>query len=221
MSSQVKHTPLTDLAPHNTDILLKDSIYAAIGLAAPVLENELDFGRFLESTLVTEVQYQQPGYNILRRRIAIVLGQWLGVEEGLDRPLVYQVFQFLLDKEDKLNDVVVRVTAGRQLKNVIDPFDFVPESFMPFLPTLLSRLMPLTEEVDLSETKLALLNTVSIIVVRMEHHVNIIKPGATLLLMMRRLAPLQTRSCLYCQHFGAKQAMNFSSSNPFSVYCLL
>lgn len=151
---------------------MKDSIYAAIGLAAPVLENELDFAAFLESTLVPEIQIPQPGYNILRRRIAITLGQWLTVKEGLNRPVVYQIFQYLLDKEDPLNDEVVRITAGRQLKNVIDPFEFAAEAFMPFLPTVLARVMGLIEEVELSETKMALLNTISVIVVKMDDHVS-------------------------------------------------
>jgi hypothetical protein len=155
----------------NTNVLLKDSVYAAIGIAAPVLEEKLDFSTFLESTLVPEVQIQQAGYNILRRRIAIVLGQWLPVKEGLNRPLVYQIFQHLLDKGDALNDQVVRVTAGRQLKNVIDPFEFLAEPFMPYTPVILGRLMQLVEEVELSETKMALLNTISIIVGKMEHHV--------------------------------------------------
>lgn len=125
----------------------------------------------MESTLVPEVQIQQPGYNIIRRRIAIVLGQWLPVREGLNRPLVYQIFQHLLDKGDYLNDQVVRVTSGRQLKNVIDPFEFLAEPFVPYTKTILSRLMQLIEEVELSETKLALLNTVNVIIVKMEHHV--------------------------------------------------
>lgn len=162
---------LTTVAVHNTDVLLKDSIYAAIGLAAPVLERELDFGTFLTSTLVHEVQIQQPGYNILRRRIAITLGQWLPVKEGLDRPLVYQIFQHLLNKDDRFNDQVVRVTAGRQLKNVIDPFEFLAEPFMPYAPTILSSLMQLIEEVELWETKMALLNTISAIIEKMDHHV--------------------------------------------------
>lgn len=157
---------------HNTDVLLKDSIYAAIGLAAPVLERELDFGTFLTSTLVHEVQIQQPGYNILRRRIAITLGQWLPVKEGLDRPLVYQIFQHLLNKDDRFNDQVVRVTAGRQLKNVIDPFEFLAEPFMPYAPTILSSLMQLIEEVELWETKMALLNTISAIIEKMDHHIS-------------------------------------------------
>lgn len=162
---------LTVAAIHNSDILLKDSIYAAIGLAAPVLDSKLDFGTFLTSTLVSEVQIQQPGYNILRRRIAILLGQWLPVKEGLNRPLVYQIFQHLLNKHDGLNDQVVRVTAGRQLKHVVDPFEFHAESFVPYAPAILDSLLQLIGEVELGETKLALINTLSVIIERMEHHV--------------------------------------------------
>ena len=158
---------------HNTDVLLKDSIYAAIGIAAPVLERNLDFdfGSFLDNILVEEVQISQSGYNILRRRAAVVLGQWLPVKEGLNRPLVYHIFQHLLDKRDQMNDQVVRVTAGRQLKNVVDPFEFVAEGFMPYVPNILSSLMALIEEVELPDTKLALLNTISVIVLKMEQHV--------------------------------------------------
>ncbi len=160
-------------AVQNTDILSKDSIYAAIGLAAPVLERNLDFdfGQFLNNTLVQEIQISKPGYNILRRRAAIVLGQWLPVKEGLNRPLVYQIFQYLLDKGDQLNDQVVRVTAGRQLKNVLDPFEFAAEPFMPYVPNILGSLMALIEEVELPDTKLALLNTISVVVTKMEQQV--------------------------------------------------
>ena len=121
--------------------------------------------------MVQEVQISQPGYNIIRRRAAIVLGQWLPVKEGLNRSLVYQIFQHLLDKGDRLNDQVVRVTAGRQLRNVIDPFEFAAETFIPYASNILGRLMALTEEVELPETKMALLNTISVVVTKMELHV--------------------------------------------------
>lgn len=154
-------------------MLLKDSIYCAIGLAAPVLDQypEFDFGNFLDNTLAQEVQMSQPGYNILHRRAAIVIGQWLPVREGLNRPLVYQIFQHLLDGSDRSNDKLVRITAGRQLKNVIDPFEFTAEAFMPYASTTLGRLMVLIEEVNLTDTKLALLNTLSAIVTRLEQNV--------------------------------------------------
>jgi len=157
----------------NTDIMLKDSIYAAIGLAAPVLDRqpEFDLGSFLKNTLVHEIQIHQPGYNILRRRAAILLGQWLPVKEGLNRPLVYKIFQHLLDRNDQLNDQVVRVTAARQLKNVIDPFEFAAKQFMPYVPSILGSLMALTEEAELAETKIAILGTVSVIVSKMEQSI--------------------------------------------------
>ncbi|KAL8986745.1 MAG: hypothetical protein Q9177_003989, partial [Variospora cf. flavescens] len=152
----------------NTNIFLKDSVYGAIGLGAAVLEDEIDFNSFLNETLAREVQANQPGYNILRRRIAIVLGKWLPVKEGLDRPLVYQIFQHLLDKQDPLNDMVVRITAGRQLKNIISPFEFTIEGFRPYCATVLGHLMALIEEVELGETKLALLSTLSTLVQSVE-----------------------------------------------------
>ena len=132
------------------------------------MEQRFDFAAFLQNSLVPEVQIQKPGCNILRRRIAIVLGQWLPVKEGLDRSLVYQIFQHLLDNTDSSNDQVVRVTAGRQLYKVIDPFEFTAEGFMPFAPAILERLMSLIQEVDLIETKMALLGSINLIVARME-----------------------------------------------------
>ncbi|KAK4696081.1 importin-11, partial [Lecanoromycetidae sp. Uapishka_2] len=154
----------------NKNLLLKDSIYTAIGIAAPVLDRypEFDFGHFLEDVLVQEVQISQPGFNILRRRAAIMLGQWLPIKEKLNRPLVYQIFQHLLDKKDPLNDEVVRVTAGRQLKNVIDPFEFEAQGFGPYLSNIIVSIMGLIHDVGLPETKMALLNTISLIVAKME-----------------------------------------------------
>ncbi|KAK5012194.1 hypothetical protein LTR60_004509, partial [Cryomyces antarcticus] len=158
-------------SPDNHDVLFKDSVYSAIGLAAQNIHQELDFDAFLSSTLVTEVQETRPGYNILRRRIAILLAQWISVEiSEANRPLVYQIFQHLLDKADPLNDKVVRVTAGRQFKDIADEWDFKAESFLPYASDILTRLMALIEEVELTETKMALLNTISIVVERLESH---------------------------------------------------
>ncbi|KAL8766030.1 MAG: hypothetical protein Q9209_007059 [Squamulea sp. 1 TL-2023] len=155
----------------NRDILQKDSIYGAIGLAASVLDDKIEFNSFLRNTLAQEVQIEEPGCGILRRRIAIVLGQWLPVKDGLDRSLVYQIFQHLLDKDTPLNDLVVRITAGRQLKNVIVPFDFKFEQFKPYAATILHHLVALIEEVELNEIKLALLNTLLVLIQSVEEQI--------------------------------------------------
>ncbi|KAK4949179.1 hypothetical protein LTR66_014067 [Elasticomyces elasticus] len=156
----------------NQDISFKDSVYTAIGLSAAVIHEQLDFDAFVRSTLVQEVQIRLPGYNILRRRIAILLGEWIAIKISVEtRPLVYQIFQHLLDKDDSLNDQVVRVTAGRQLRSVVDEWEFDAEQFLPYAATILSRLMHLIQEVELMETKMALLNTISLVVERMEHRI--------------------------------------------------
>ncbi|KAK4543323.1 hypothetical protein LTR36_005682 [Oleoguttula mirabilis] len=157
--------------PENEDVLFKDSVYTAIGLAAPVVHGQLDFDAFIRDVLVAEVQKQKPGFNILRRRAAILLGQWISVKIT-ERPLVYQIFQHLLSKDDPLNDQVVRVTAGRQFTKIVDDWDTKADELLPYTDVMLTRLMHLIEEVDLTETKMALLNTISVIVERMEHRIS-------------------------------------------------
>ncbi|KAF2817326.1 ARM repeat-containing protein [Mytilinidion resinicola] len=158
--------------PDNENILFKDSVYTAVGLAADVLHDQLDFDAFISSTLIPEIQKQKPGYNILRRRISILIGHWISVKvSDQNKPLVYQIFQHLLDKSDPLNDQVVRITAGRQLKNIADEWEFKAVNFLPYAPDTLSRLMALITEVELPETKMALLNTISSIVERLEHNI--------------------------------------------------
>ena len=158
--------------PSNTEIFLKDSLYSAIGIAAACLEDKLDFNAFLLQTFAAEVQISQPHYNLLRRRIAVVLGQWVPVKpEALDRPAIYQIFTRLLSKDDELNDMVVRVTAGRQLRLVLEPFEFKHSDFAPFAPSIFQSLMLLIQETELSETKMALLETVRVAVTKLEGHI--------------------------------------------------
>lgn len=152
---------------NSEDVLFKDSVYTAIGLSAPVVFEALDFDAFIRDVLVTEIQKQKPGFGIIRRRAAILLGQWISIKIT-ERQLVYQIFQHLLDKDDSLNDLVVRVTAGRQFSKIVDDWDFNPEQFQPYADVILTRLMHLIEETELTETKMALLNTISIIVERMD-----------------------------------------------------
>ncbi|KIY02866.1 uncharacterized protein Z520_01331 [Fonsecaea multimorphosa CBS 102226] len=174
----------------NTDVLLKDSLYSAIGIAAACLEDVLDFNTFLRETLVQEVQMNQPNYNLLRRRTAILLGQWVPIKpETLDRVAVYQIFTHLLSSREPLNDHVVRVTAGRQLRLVLEPFEFSYSDFSPFATPLLEGVMSLITETDLSETKMALLETVRVAVTRLEGHIEPYAQG-----IMSMLPPLWTES---------------------------
>lgn len=92
--------------------------------------------------------------------------------DELNMNAVYQIFQHLLNKNDPLNDLAVRITAGRQLRNVLEPYVFAPEVFLPFAPNILGSLMPLIQETESSETKMGLLETVRTVVVKLEDKVS-------------------------------------------------
>lgn len=154
--------------------MLKDAVYTAIGLGAPVLYQDanLDFDTFMVNTLVPEVQISQPWYNILRRRIAILIGQWVTVKISLPaRPTVYKIYQHLLDKSDPQNDLVVRLTAARNLIFAINDWDFKIEDFVPFADHLFEKLLELIDEVVSTETKMAILNVIGKMINRLDERV--------------------------------------------------
>jgi hypothetical protein len=154
------------------NVLVKDAIYTAIGLAARTLHMHLNFDQFLHETLVNEIQAVHPGYNIIRRRVAIMIGQWVSVRIAIDsRPTVYKIIQHLLNREDPLNDLVVRLTAAHNLKNCVDEWDFRLDAFLPFVDDLFQKLMALINEVELTETRMGLLDVIGVIVDRLEHRV--------------------------------------------------
>jgi hypothetical protein len=160
-------------ATSQTNILTKDSVYTAMGLCAAAIHQEFDFNGFLTSTLVNDVQQTGAGYKVLRRSIAILIARWISIQIAEDnRPLVYQIFQHLLNAQDETNDQVVRMTAARQLHVVVDDFGFKAELFLPFAADILSHLMRIIQDVSPTETKMAVLETIRVISVRLEQHIS-------------------------------------------------
>ncbi|KAF2434686.1 putative importin 11 [Tothia fuscella] len=164
--------------PTQVPITQKESAYTALGLAADKVfvfsnkqNSQFDFNNII-SNLVSDIQVQEPGYRLIRRRIAILLGKWVHIQVSKEnRALLYQILLHLLDKNDPLNDLVVRVTAGRQFKELVADWEFDAEPFLPFAPEAISRIMNLIAEVDLPETKMGLLETISSFVENMSHHI--------------------------------------------------
>jgi hypothetical protein len=153
---------------------------------------------------VAEAGKQKPGFNIIRRRIAIIISQWIAIKIAKEKkPIVYQIFQHLMDKADPLNDQVVRVTAGRKFKEIADEWEFNADNFLPYAPVMLDRLMALVQEVELAETKMALLNTISVVVERMEHNVSHTSTGLRFNADNCRLHPTPTASLPYCHRYGS------------------
>ncbi|KAA8636307.1 hypothetical protein SMACR_04965 [Sordaria macrospora] len=155
------------------DIVTKEAAYCALGCAAAVIHEAFDFDRFLKTTLVKDVQIQDSMSKLLRRRIAILLNQWISIRIAEEsRPAVYEIFRHLMNPDDPHNDQVVRITAAREFKGIVDDFGFQGEQFLPFAPDVFNQLMALLQEVASDETKLTVLDTIRAIVQRMETHIS-------------------------------------------------
>ena len=155
------------------DIATKEAVYTAMGLSAAHVVKIFDFDSFLTSTILQDAQQTGGLYRVLRRRIAILLSQWAPVHlEDSSRPTVYQIFRHFLDPNDETNDLVVRITAARQLRWIADELGFSVEAFLPYTSDVLDQLIVLIRNVDIDETKLAILESIRIIVTRMEEQVS-------------------------------------------------
>ncbi|KAL2130519.1 hypothetical protein VTI74DRAFT_6281 [Chaetomium olivicolor] len=155
------------------DIVTKEAAYCALGCAAAVIHQSFDFDHFLTTSLVKDVQIQDPMAKLLRRRIAILLSQWISIKIAQEnRHFVYDIFRHLMNASDPHNDEVVRITAARQFKQVAEDLEFNGEAFRPFAADFFNLLVNLLQEVDSDETRLAVLETLRLIVTRMEMHIS-------------------------------------------------
>jgi hypothetical protein len=85
--------------------------------------------------------------------------------------LVYEIFKHFLNSSDPNNDIVVRITAARQFKAVVDEYGFDEVLFRPFAPVVLKELITLVQIVEVDETKLAIIETLRSLITRMDTEV--------------------------------------------------
>ncbi|KAF5275843.1 hypothetical protein FQR65_LT04081 [Abscondita terminalis] len=145
-------------------ILRKDAVYNAIGLTAFDLYDDVDFDQWLTNTLIQELKINHNNYRILRRRIAWLVGNWAGIKLSLElRPVLYECIINLLSPEE---DMAVRLTSSTTLRLAVDDFEFNSEQFKPYLDTVFNLLFSLLKEVVECETKMHVLNVMTLILER-------------------------------------------------------
>lgn len=177
---------LTNVDPSQQNILVKDAAYSAIGVAAPMLHGRLDFNNFFTGTIVPELQQAGGNSGVLRRRIAILLSQWISLDiSEANRPVIYQIYQHLLDKSVSANDETVRITAAKRFADIAVAWEFDAAQFSQFSKQTLTSILDLIQEVNMVETKLALLHTVGIIIEAMGF--NVLESAADTIAILPRL----------------------------------
>ncbi|KAG0002348.1 hypothetical protein BGZ65_002719 [Modicella reniformis] len=148
---------------------LRDSIYCGIGLGSHDLYGAIDFESWLKGQLSQDVQNADPSYRVIRRRIAWMIGKWVSVNVSKEaRPAVYTIMLHLLRPEEHM---AVRLAAAQNLMACIDDWDFEPMTFAPFLKQSVQGLRVLIGEVEEPDSRMRILNCMSIIVERMDEHI--------------------------------------------------
>ncbi|CAI8005956.1 Importin-11 [Geodia barretti] len=108
-------------------------------------------------------------YKIVRHRVVWLIGNWATVK--LSPSLLTSIYFNLLAVLRPQEDLVIRLTAADSLRLVIDDFEFSAEEFSPYLADCVQLLVQLLCTVSQPDTKLRVLTVLSILMERMESHI--------------------------------------------------
>nr|XP_022913125.1 importin-11 [Onthophagus taurus]XP_022913126.1 importin-11 [Onthophagus taurus] len=145
-------------------ILKKDAVYNAVGLAAYDMYDEVDFDQWFMNTLTEELKVKDNNYRVIRRRVTSLIGNWTGIKLSPElRPALYNCVTNLLESDE---DMAVRLTASTALRHAIDDFEFNSEQFRPYLDRSFNLLFCLLKEAKECETKMHVLNVMTLMVER-------------------------------------------------------
>ena len=109
-------------------------------------------------------------YRLIRRRIAWLLGNWVGEDlAASSRSLIYQLLVHLLSRNAS-TDPAIRLTAARSLARC-DTWDFDQDAFVPLLPRAIEEIVQLLGEVELSDSRMRLNQTLGVVIDRVGQHV--------------------------------------------------
>ncbi|XP_057689047.1 importin-11 [Corythoichthys intestinalis] len=144
-------------------LLMKDAVYNAVGLAAFELFDNVDFDQWFKNQLLGELQVSDHRYKLIRRRVIWLIGQWISVKFRSDlRPLLYEVILSLMQD----SDLVVRIETATTLKLTVDDFEFRTEQFLPYLESIFGLLFQLLQQVTECDTKMQVLHVISCVIER-------------------------------------------------------
>ncbi|XP_037536913.1 importin-11 [Nematolebias whitei] len=144
-------------------LLMKDAVYNAVGLAAYELFDNVDFDQWFKNQLLGELQVTHHRYKLIRRRVIWLIGQWISVKFKSDlRPLLYEVILSLMQDPD----LVVRIETATTLKLTVDDFEFRTDQFLPYLESIFGLLFQLLQQVTECDTKMQVLHVISCVIER-------------------------------------------------------
>ncbi|CAK6950596.1 importin-11 isoform X1 [Scomber scombrus] len=150
----------TNVEDH-VQLLMKDAVYNAVGLAAYELFDNVDFDQWFKNQLLGELQVSHHRYKLIRRRVIWLIGQWISVKFKSDlRPLLYEVILSLMQDPDLVFYFILNSAPP------VDDFEFRTEQFLPYLESIFGLLFQLLQQVTECDTKMQVLHVISCVIER-------------------------------------------------------
>eukprot|EP01119_Soliformovum_irregulare_P020887 TRINITY_DN6835_c0_g1_i1.p1 TRINITY_DN6835_c0_g1~~TRINITY_DN6835_c0_g1_i1.p1 ORF type:complete len:967 (-),score=260.69 TRINITY_DN6835_c0_g1_i1:40-2715(-) len=147
--------PVTDLQ----NVLLKDACYRAVGIGSYDLYDYLQFPQFFSSIVIHHLQSSDPTFNILKRRISWMIGEWTKSAPEM-RPTFYNILvTFMSDV-----DLVVALTSCDALKILVDDCNFSADDFSQFVEPVVASVLKLLKRVEECDTKLRVISVINVLI---------------------------------------------------------
>ena len=145
-------------------LLLKESMYNAMCLAAYDLHDSVNFKMFFESQLGNDFSFQREENKIIVRRAAYLLAAWVADVPEEMRP---QVYNLLMNQLLPCEDMVIKLAACAVMRVFIDDWNFYEEQFHPFLHSALRNLLLVIQQAYDFDSQVQAFNVLCLILERM------------------------------------------------------
>ncbi|KAF3786559.1 Importin-11 [Nymphaea thermarum] len=144
-------------------LLLKEAAYGSAGYTYYELSKYLNFKAWYEGALALELSNNHPNQRIIHRKVAWILGKWVSeIKDGLRKPVSYALMNLLQG-----GDLAVKLAAVRALYCLIEDDNFYELDPSDYFPICWKLCFKLFEDVQIFESKVAVLNLISLIIERL------------------------------------------------------
>ena len=159
---------LTAVSGGEEQLLKVCAIFKAVGLASYELYEEIDFDAWFSTTLLDLFRlpsHDSRSYSIIQQHVLWMIGEWIDVKfSKANRLQLYDLVSAILIAKE--TDLVLKLTACKTLRIALDDFDFVLEDFERFVDGIFPALCGLLVEVEECDTKMMVLNLISLTIQR-------------------------------------------------------
>ncbi|CAL8468538.1 g8078 [Coccomyxa elongata] len=144
-------------------VLAKEAAYNAVGVGAYELHDYIDFGSWFNTALLQELADTSPEAKPLRRRAALLVGQWVVKLPADTRPAAYRALLSLMADED----TALQLAAVSSLRALVEDWEFQEAPFLEFVAPALQLLAALLQESTELDTQLQVFHVFNMIIERL------------------------------------------------------